>query len=124
MTTPEFPRLHPHRAAASGEPAAAADTAELPSAFVATLRRIGQGVAADGQPWPERQLMPGRQQALADAECALAGLRVGLEMLLAAERIRQNGPPHDHPGDRVVEGLMMACLAMTAQISTRLRPEG
>lgn len=123
MTTPEFPRLHPHRAAPSAEQPATADTAELPSAFVAALRRIGQGAAADGQPWPERQLMPGRQQALADAECALSGLRVGLEMLLAAERIRQNGPPSDHPGDRVVEGLMMACLAMTAQISTRLRPD-
>jgi hypothetical protein len=36
--------------------------------------------------------MPGRRMALADADCALAGLRVALEMLLAAERVRQNGP--------------------------------
>jgi len=26
-------------------------------------------------------------------------------------------------GDRVMEGLMMACLALTAQVSARMRPE-
>ncbi|QNG87318.1 hypothetical protein IMCGPPIG_03998 [Stenotrophomonas maltophilia] len=35
--------------------------------------------------------MPGRCMALADADCALAGQRVTLELLLAAERVRQNG---------------------------------
>lgn len=122
MTTPEFPRPHPYRAAddASSEHAPALN----PAAFIATLTRIGKGTAADGQPWPERHQMPGRRMALADAHCALAGLRVALEMLLAAERVRQNGPDEEYVGDRVMEGLMMACLALTAQVSARMRPEG
>jgi len=121
MTTPEFPRPHPYRAAgdASSEQASAVD----PRTFIATLTRIGKGAAADGQPWPERHQMPGRRMALADADCALAGLRIALEMLLAAERVRQNGPDDEYVGDRVMEGLMMACLALTAQVSARMRPE-
>lgn len=67
--------------------------------------------------------MPGRRMALADADCALAGLRIALEILLAAERVRQNGPDDEYVGDRVMEGLMMACLALTAQVSARMRPE-
>jgi hypothetical protein len=43
-----------------------------PNAFVATLHRIGTGAAAD---------------------CALAGLRVMTELMLAAERTRRNGAP-------------------------------
>ena len=121
MTAPEFPRPQPYRVAgdASSEQASAID----PRAFIATLMRIGNGAAADGQPWPERHQMPGRRMALADADCALAGLRIALEMLLAAERVRQNGPDDEYVGDRVMEGLMMACLALTAQVSARMRPE-
>ncbi|TFZ47798.1 hypothetical protein E5C33_00610 [Stenotrophomonas maltophilia] len=124
MTSPDFPRLHPHdspaNAGESPEHAPAAD----PNAFIATLNRIGKGAAADGQPWPERHQMPGRCMALADADCALAGLRVALEMLLAAERVRQNGPDEECVGDRVMEGLMMASLSLTAKASARMRPEG
>ncbi|WP_075675679.1 hypothetical protein [Stenotrophomonas sp. TD3] len=124
MTTPDFPRLHPHRSSATGggpsEHAAAID----PNAFIATLHRIGKGAAADGQPWPERHQMPGRCMALADADCALASQRVTLELLLAAERVRQNGTEAEYVGDRVMEGLIMACLAMNAQASARMRPEG
>ncbi len=32
-----------------------------------------------------------------------------LEMLLATERTRQNGEPEQYVGDRVMEGLVMAC---------------
>ena len=53
-----------------------------------------------------------------------AGLRVALEMLLAAERVRQNGPDEEYVGDRVMEGLMMASLSLAAQVSARMRPEG
>ncbi|MEG0192839.1 MAG: hypothetical protein RR831_03085 [Stenotrophomonas sp.] len=121
MTTPEFPRPQPYRAA---DDAVAEQTPALdPMAFIATLTRIGKGAAADGQPWPERHPMPGRRVALADADCALAGLRVALEMLLAAERVRQSGPHDEYVGDRVMEGLMMACLALSAQVSARMRPE-
>lgn len=124
MTSPDFPRLHPHRSSATGggppEHAAATD----PNAFIATLHRIGKGAAADGQPWPERHQMPGRCMALADADCALAGQRVTLELLLAAERVRQNGTEAEYVGDRVMEGLILACLTMNAQASARMQPEG
>ncbi|PSD31164.1 hypothetical protein C7E12_04975, partial [Stenotrophomonas maltophilia] len=82
MTSPDFPRLHPHRTSATdGEPSEHAPATD-PNAFIATLRRIGKGAAADGQPWPERHQMPGRCMALADADCALAGQRETLELLL------------------------------------------
>ncbi len=68
--------------------------------------------------------MPGRCMALADADCALAGQRVTLELLLAAERVRQNGTEAEYVGDRVMEGLILACLAMNAQASARMQPEG
>jgi hypothetical protein len=76
-------------ATGGGPPEHAAATIRTPSS--PRFDRIGKGAAADGQPWPERHQMPGRRMALADADCALAGLRVALEMLLAAERVRQNG---------------------------------
>ncbi|MNI89946.1 hypothetical protein D3C73_1474160 [compost metagenome] len=92
--------------------------------LIANLKRIGKGAAADGQPWPERHQLPGRCMALADADCALAGLRVVQEVLLAAERTRQNGEPEDYVGDRVMEGLMLACLALSAQAVGRLQVSG
>ncbi|MCO7400072.1 hypothetical protein NJH49_07635 [Stenotrophomonas maltophilia] len=92
-----------------------------PNSFVATLRRIGTGAAADGQPWPERHQLPGRCLQLADADCAVAGLRVVAELMLAAERTRQNGPSEEYVGDRVMEGLKMACVALTAQVADRLQ---
>ncbi len=90
MTAPEFPRSHPYRVA--GDEVSEQPPALDPTAFIATLTRIGKGTAADGQPWPERHQIPGRRMALAHADCALAGLRIALEMLLAAERVRQNSP--------------------------------
>jgi len=88
MTSPDFPRLHPHHSPANAGESPDHASAADPNAFIAALNRIGKGAAADGQPWPERHQMPGRRMALADADCALAGLRVALEMMLAAERVR------------------------------------
>ena len=121
MNGSDLPHLH-----AYSDPANADDLAEaVPCAdantLSANLRRIGKGAAADGLPWPERHQLPGRCMALADADCALAGLRVVQEVLLAAERTRQNGEPEDYVGDRVMEGLMLACLALSAQAVGRLQ---
>ena len=44
------------------------------------------------------------------------------EILLAAERTRQNGEPDQYMGDRVMEGLVMAYIALTAFIHERVRP--
>ncbi|MGH8097263.1 hypothetical protein [Stenotrophomonas indicatrix] len=123
MNASDFPHLHAYL----GPAAAGEDTEPSPSldptTLVATLRRIGTGAAADGQPWPERHQLSSRCMALADADCALAGLRVVQEVLLAAERTRQNGAPEEYVGDRVMEGLMLACLALCTQASTRLQPQ-
>ncbi|HDS1039070.1 TPA: hypothetical protein QDZ42_002086 [Stenotrophomonas maltophilia] len=124
MTTPEIPTLHACPAPANADEAPDLTSPPAASAYIDALKQIGRGAAADGQPWPERHQLPGRRLALADADCALAGLRVAQEMLLAAERIRQNGPDEEYVGDRVMEGLMLACMALTAQVSTRMRPEG
>jgi len=45
------------------------------------------------------------------------------ELLLAAERTRQNGEPDQYVGDRVMEGLVMADIALTAFIHERVRPQ-
>ncbi len=100
-------------------------TAETPdpNSLIALLHQIGLGAAADGQPWPERHQLPGRCLALADADGALAGLRAVQEILLAAERARQNGGSEHYVGDRVMEGLKLAALALTNQAIYCLHPE-
>ncbi len=101
----------------------AADESERnPSRLVALLRRISEGAAADGFPWPEGYPPPGRRLALADADCTLAGLRVVQELVLAAERTRQDGEADEYVGDRIMEGLMQACIALSAHAATKIRP--
>lgn len=56
--------------------------------------------------------------------CSLAGLRVVLEILLAAQRARENGELEQYVGPRVMEGLIMAGLGLAAHASTRVRPDG
>lgn len=90
-----------------------------PNSFVATLRRIGAGAAADGQPWPELHLNLGRRMQMADADCALCGLRTVAEMALAGERSRQNGAREDCLDDRSMEGLLMAVLSLTILATER-----
>lgn len=97
------------------------DPSPYPLGFVANLHRIGAGAAADGQPWPERNLSLGRSMQMADADCALGGLRVVAELMLAAERTRQNGSDEEYVGDRVMEGLKMACVALTVMASERVQ---
>ena len=103
--------------------APASEPAQDPNSLIALLHSIGAGGASDGQPWPERHQVRGRQIALADADCALAGQRIVQEILLAAIRAQQNGDPDEYVGDRVLEGLAMAALALTAFIQERVRPE-
>lgn len=123
MSTPDSSRLRTQYVPANADAPSEAPHPHDPHGFIATLDRIGKGAAADGQPWPERHQMPGRRMALGDADCALAGQRVTLELLLAAERVRQNGAEAEYVGDRVLEGLAMASLALNAQIGMRMRPE-
>lgn len=96
MNESDVPHLHAYRSTAHDDGSLQAAPAVDRNTFIANLNRIGSGAAADGQPWPERHQLPGRCLALADADCALSGLRVVLEMLLAAERTRQNGEPEQY----------------------------
>lgn len=116
MTTPHSPPPPPIQQVPSAAPALAPNS-------LAILHAIGAGAAADGQPWPERHPLRSRQMALSDADCALTGQRIVQEILLAAERTRQNGEPEQYVGDRVMEGLVMADLALTAFIHERMRPK-
>ena len=118
MTQPHSPAPHPIHDASANSPALG------PSPPVAPVRSARAGAASDGQPWPERHQMPGRRIALADTDCSLAGLRVVLEILLAAQRARENGELEQYVGPRVMEGLIMAGIGLTAHASTRLHPEG
>ena len=104
------------------EPANADDAFRDPNSFITTLRRIGAGYGSDGQPWPESNLPIGRRIQIADGDCALAGLRVLHEVLLAAERCRRNGGPEHDVGERVMEGLMLACLALGTHAAERVHP--
>lgn len=117
MTTPHSPPPRPIQQAPSAEPGLD------PNSLIAILRSIGGRAASDGQPWPERHHLRSRQMAMADADCALAGQRIVQEILLAAERAHQNGDPDQYVGDRVMEGLVMASLALTAFIQERVRPQ-
>ncbi|AVO30620.1 hypothetical protein D7T48_02855 [Stenotrophomonas maltophilia] len=118
MNASEFPHQRAPANADEGH-----DIPPDPNNLTALLHRIGLGAASDGQPWPERHQLPGRCMALADADGALAGLRVVQEILLAAERARQNGGPEHYVGDRVMEGLKLAALALTSHAIYRLHPE-
>ncbi|AWH54225.1 hypothetical protein C1924_14055 [Stenotrophomonas sp. ESTM1D_MKCIP4_1] len=102
---------------------AADDIARDPNRLIALLRQIGAGAAADGLPWPDGAPPPGRRFAMADADCALAGLRVVQEIMLAAERTRQNGDAEEYVGDRVMEGLMLACIGLCAYAGMQISPQ-
>lgn len=121
MNEPDLPCPRASHDPADADPSPAPATPADSNTFLGHLNRIRFGAAADGQPWPERYLLPGRRLALADADCALAGLRVVHELLLAAERTRQNRAPDQYVGDRMMEGLKMACLALGAQAGVRLQ---
>ncbi|KAF1017117.1 MAG: hypothetical protein GAK31_00376 [Stenotrophomonas maltophilia] len=118
MTTPYSPAPQPINDAPANAPALD------PNTLIALLRSIGAGAASDGQPWPERHQLPGRRLALADADCSLAGLRVVLELLLAAQRAHENGELEQYVGPRVMEGLVMAGLGLATHAGMRLQPEG
>ncbi len=92
MSTPESSRLRAQYVPANADAPSEALHPHDPHGFIATLDRIGKGAAADGQPWPERHQMPGRRMALADADCALTGMRVALEMLMLPSACARTDP--------------------------------
>ncbi|HAL22123.1 MAG TPA: hypothetical protein DCP40_05270 [Stenotrophomonas sp.] len=86
------------------------------------LKGIRRGDAADGQPWPETGLPPGRQQALARTERAAVGLLTVAEILHAAERCRLTGTPAQHLDAGVVDGLFLALRGLAEKVCGEIRP--
>lgn len=113
MNTPHvpFPGAHP-------DPANADQAPVDPNSLVTNRQRCGRR-------WPTLARAPSSERPThdaADADGALAGLRIVQEVLLAAERCRQNAAPEHHVSDRVMEGLMLASLGLATHAAERLQP--
>lgn len=74
-------------------------------AFWGCLKRIRDGDGADGLPWPETDLPPARELAMAHAERAAIGMLTVVEMLDAAERYRSMATPDRHPDEGLIDRL-------------------
>jgi len=99
----------------------AADEIERhPDRMMALLRKISAAAAVDGFPWPEGYLLPGGHLGLTDADRTLVGLRVVQEIMLAAERSRHHDDAAEYVGDHVMDGLMQACIALSAHAASRI----
>ncbi len=99
----------------------AADEIERhPDRMMALLRKISATAAVDGFPWPEGYLLPGGHLGLTDADRTLVGLRVVQEIMLAAERSRHHDDDAEYVGDHVMDGLMQACIALSAHAASRI----
>jgi hypothetical protein len=89
------------------------------SRMIALLRKVSE-TAADDFPWPQGYPPACRHLPRTDAEGTLAGLRVVQELMLAAERSRHIDD--EYVGDPVMDGLMQACIALSAHTVTKLLP--
>lgn len=92
------------------------------STFWGCLKRIRDGDGADSLPWPETDLPPGRDQAMARAERAAVGMLTVAEMLHAAERCRSMATPDRHLDEGVVDGLLFACRGLAELVCRDIRP--
>lgn len=130
---PDYPRLHallgdavrdiPNALAEKMEDALsdAAESAPL-SAFFAFLRGHGEGRCADGSPWVETRLTPGRVLDLALATRSASGITALTAVLHAAHIARENDQPGFYPSAALVDGLFDACEALSLQVERCLGP--
>lgn len=87
------------------------------------LKRIRRCEGADGLPWPENDVSPGRRVSLARSERAMVGALTVLEVLHAADRCRVAADPERHLDEGVVDGLFLACRGLVEWASREVRPE-
>jgi len=130
---PDYPRLHallgdavrdlPNVLAEKMEDALS-DAAESahPSAFLTFLQGHGKGHRADGTPWAENRLTPGRAFDLALATRSASGITALTAILHAAHVARENDDPGFYPSAALVDGLFDACEALSLQIERCLDP--
>ncbi|MDW7603200.1 hypothetical protein R1V99_22370, partial [Stenotrophomonas maltophilia] len=85
------------------------DDTPLPdlNSLLGILKRMRGCEGADGHPWPETDVSPGRRVSLARTERALVGLLTVLELLHAADRCRVAAEPERHLDEGVVDGLFL-----------------
>ncbi|SMR80764.1 MULTISPECIES: hypothetical protein [Stenotrophomonas] len=130
---PDYPRLHallgdavrdlPNALAEKMEDALS-DAAESvpPSAFFTFLQGHGKGHCADGKPWADTRLTPGRAFDLALATRSASGIAALIAMLHAAHIARENDDPGFYPSAALVDGLFDACEALSLQVERCLVP--
>lgn len=101
------------------------DDASLPDLnyLLGILKRMRGCEGADGHPWPETDVSPGRRVSLARSERAMVGALTVLELLHAADRCRVAADPERHLDEGVVDGLFLACRGLVEWACRELRPE-
>lgn len=101
------------------------DDSPLPdlNSLLGILKRMRGCEGADGLPWPENDVSPGRRVNLARTERALLGLMTVLEVLHSADRCRAAAEPERHLDEGVVDGLFLACRGLVEWACREVRPE-
>ncbi|WP_329953444.1 hypothetical protein [Stenotrophomonas sepilia] len=101
------------------------DDTPLPdlNSLLGILKRMRGCEGADGHPWPETDVSPGRRVSLARTERALVGALTVLELLHAADRCRVAAEPERHLDEGVVDGLFLACRGLVEWACHEARPE-
>lgn len=93
------------------------------NSLIGILKRIRRCEGADGLPWPENDVSPGRRVSLARSERAMVGALTVLEVLHAADRCRVAADPERHLDEGVVDGLFLACRGLVEWACREVRPE-
>ncbi|WP_447906116.1 hypothetical protein [Stenotrophomonas sepilia] len=101
------------------------DDTPLPdlNSLLGILKRMRGCEGADGHPWPETDVSPGRRVSLARTERAVVGALTVLELLHAADRCRVAADPERHLDEGVVDGLFLACRGLVEWACREVRPE-
>ncbi|WP_313207550.1 hypothetical protein [Stenotrophomonas sp.] len=101
------------------------DDTPLPdlNSLLGILKRMRGCEGADGHPWPETDVSPGRRVSLARTERAMVGALTVLELLHAADRCRVAAEPERHLDEGVVDGLLLACRGLIEWACHEVRPE-
>ncbi|WP_256643794.1 hypothetical protein [Stenotrophomonas sp. 9(2022)] len=101
------------------------DDTPLPdlNSLLGILKRMRGCEGADGHPWPETDVSPGRRVSLARTERAMVGALTVLELLHAADRYRVAADPERHLDEGVVDGLFLACRGLVEWGCREIRPE-
>ena len=101
------------------------DDTSLPdlSSLLGILKRMRGCEGADGLPWPENDVSPGRRVSLARTERSLVGLLTVLEVLHSANRCRVAADPERHLDEGIVDGLFLACRGLVEWACREVRPE-